>query len=226
LAASSSLATAAYAWPSSTAAPETKIPVGVQLWTLRKELAEDLAGTLRQVASIGYQGIELWFQKWPAAVELKKIVADCGLDLASAHVNLKDLLEDFPRLADYHRTVGNRTLVIPFIPNYAGLTQEAWNKTIDDIRHVARTGREAGFEVLYHNHAFELDAINSELAGAEVYDKKVVIDPCYRLRNDSTKSGSSILTTGPSFRRRSNLGSVGSNVSSGLNTRGSTGTYL
>ena len=48
----------------------------------------------------------------------------------------------------------------------------------------------------------------------------------YRLRNHSTKSGSSILTFGPSFLRRSNLGSVGSNVSSGLNTRGSTGTYL
>ncbi len=45
-------------------------------------------------------------------------------------------------------------------------------------------------------------------------------------RNHSTNSGSSILTIGPSLRRRSNFGSVGSNVSSGLNTRGSTGTYL
>jgi len=85
LAASSSLAVAAYAWPSPAAATEKKIPVGVQLWTLRKELAEDLAGTLRQVATIGYQGVELWFQKWPEAVELKKIVADCGLKIASAH---------------------------------------------------------------------------------------------------------------------------------------------
>jgi hypothetical protein len=85
LAASSSLAVAAYAWPSPAAGTEKKIPVGVQLWTLRKELAEDLAGTLRQVATIGYQGVELWFQKWPEAVELKKIVADCGLKIASAH---------------------------------------------------------------------------------------------------------------------------------------------
>jgi sugar phosphate isomerase/epimerase len=105
LAPSSSLATAAYAWRSSAAATEKNIPIGVQLWTLRKEPADDLAGTLRQVAAIGHQGVELLFQKWPTAVELKKIVADCGLDLASAHVNLKDLLDDFPRLVDYHRTV-------------------------------------------------------------------------------------------------------------------------
>ena len=36
------------------AEPLRKIPVGVQLWTLRRELAEDLPGTLRQVAEIGY----------------------------------------------------------------------------------------------------------------------------------------------------------------------------
>lgn len=161
-------AAAAYALPSPAAATEKKIPVGVQLWTLRKELAEDLVGTLKQVAAIGYQGVELWFQKWPAAGELKKIVADCGLKIASAHVNLKDLLDDFPRLADYHRTVGNRTLVIPFIPNYAGLTQDGWNQTIDDIRHVARTGREAGFEVLYHNHAFEF---TTRVGNVEVFDQ-------------------------------------------------------
>lgn len=168
LAASSSLAAVAYALPYPAAATEKNIPVGVQLWTLRKELAENIAGTLKQVAAIGYQGVELWFQKWPAAVELKKIVSDCGLKIASAHVNLKDMLDDFHRLADYHRTVGNRTLVIPFIPNYAGLTQDGWKKTIDDIRHVARTGREAGFEVLYHNHAFEF---TTRVGDVEVFDQ-------------------------------------------------------
>ena len=136
-------------------APAKRIPVGVQLWTLRKEMAEDPAGTLGRVAEIGYQGVELWFQKWPEAAELKKMVADSGLRIASAHVNLKDLLDDFPRVADYHRTIGNQTLVIPYIPNYAGLSQDDWRRTIDEIRHAARTGTEAGFQVLYHNHDFE-----------------------------------------------------------------------
>lgn len=95
LAASSSLV-AAYAWPSPAAATEKKIPVGVQLWTLRKELSEDIAGTLKQVAAIGYQGVELWFQKWPVAVELKKIVADCGLKIASATSILKTCSTIFP----------------------------------------------------------------------------------------------------------------------------------
>jgi sugar phosphate isomerase/epimerase len=131
-------------------------------------MAEDPSGTLKRVAEIGYQGVELWFQKWPEAAELKKMLADAGLKVASAHVNLKDLLDDFPRIADYHRAIGNRTLVIPSIPNYADLSPEDWRKTIDGIQHAARTGSEAGFEVLYHNHDFEF---TTKVGGIEVFER-------------------------------------------------------
>lgn len=149
------------------AEPRPKIPVGVQLWTLRRELAEDLPGTLRQVAEIGYAGVELWFQKWPEPRELKNVLDDCGLKIASAHVNLKDMLEDFPRLRDYHRAIGNTTLVIPYIPDFAKLTPDGWRKTIDNLRLAARAGREEGFTMLYHNHDFEF---TTRVDGVEVFD--------------------------------------------------------
>lgn len=149
------------------AEPRTRIPVGVQLWTLRRELGEDLAGTLRHVAEIGYDGVELWFQKWPSPRELKNVLDDCGLKIASAHVNLKDMLEDFPRLRDYHQAIGNTTLVIPYIPDFAKLTPEGWRKTVDDVRLAARAGREEGFTMLYHNHDFEF---TTRVDGVEVFD--------------------------------------------------------
>ncbi len=149
------------------AEPRRKIPIGVQLWTLRRELAEDLAGTLRKVGEIGYQGVELWFQKWPVAEDLKKIVDDCGLKIASAHVNLKDLLLDFNRIADYHRKIGNKTLVIPYIPDYAKLSADDWHRTIDEVRLAARNGSEAGFTMLYHNHDFEF---TTRVGDMEVFD--------------------------------------------------------
>ena len=128
------------------AEPPRKIPVGVQLWTLRRELADDMPGTLRQVSKIGYDGVELWFQKWPDPRELKNVLDDCGLKIASAHVNLKDILEDFPRLRDYHRAIGNTTLVIPYIPDFAKLTPEGWRKTVDDVR-LAEQALQAGVAV-------------------------------------------------------------------------------
>lgn len=168
IAAASTLALAGSAATAIGAGPAAKkVPVGVQLWTLRKETAEDLNGTLQKVAQIGYRGVELWFQKWPEAKTLKKVIDDCGLKIASAHVNLKDLINDFPRIADYHRTIGNQTLVIPFVPNYAALDDAGWRKTVEQIRHAARVGTEAGFEVLYHNHAFEF---TSRVGDVEVFD--------------------------------------------------------
>ena len=132
-----------------------RIPVGVQLWTLRRETAEDLPGTLKQVAAIGYRGVELWFQKWPDAKDLKSITGDLGLAIASAHVSLLELKTDFNRVADYHRTIGNRSLVVPYIPNFQTFTADDWRRTVDDIRDVARLGKEAGFRMFYHNHDFE-----------------------------------------------------------------------
>lgn len=148
------------------AAPR-RIPVGVQLWTLRKETADDLPGTLKQVAAIGYRGVELWFQKWPDAHELKKMADDNGLTLASAHVNLKDMKSDFSRIADYHHTIGNRSLVIPYVSDYKNVTAGDLARLLDDIRGVGRLANAAGFRLFYHNHAVEL---TNKVDGVEVLD--------------------------------------------------------
>lgn len=132
-----------------------QIPVGVQLWTLRKEIAEDLPGTLKQVAAIGHKGVELWFQQWPEAKLLKRIVGDLGLQITSAHVNLTDLKTGFNRIADYHQAIGNTSLVIPYIPNFQKLGDDDWRRTVNDIRAVAERGTSLGFQMLHHNHDFE-----------------------------------------------------------------------
>ncbi len=157
---------ASAAWPTLADTPRRQIPVGVQLWTLRRETATDLAGTLKQVAQLGYRGVELWFQEWPAARELRQIVTDYNLQITSAHINLTDLLDDFPRVADYHREIGNRTLVVPFINNHQQLTADEWLQRIAEIRQVAQRGTEAGFDVLYHNHAFEFQV---QVDGTELH---------------------------------------------------------
>ena len=36
-----------------------KIPIGLQLYTLREDTAKDFAGTLQKVAAIGYGSVEL-----------------------------------------------------------------------------------------------------------------------------------------------------------------------
>src|SRR5947208_15062200 len=93
--------------------PHKKTPTAVQLWTLPKEAAEDLRGTLQKVREIGFTGVELYFPEWPPVAELKQSLAAANLQVPAAHVQLADLRADFARIADYHREIGNSTLVVP-----------------------------------------------------------------------------------------------------------------
>ena len=144
-----------------------KKPVGVQLWTLRKEIAGDLAGTLAKVAEIGYAGVELWFPAWPEVAVLKAALAGSGLRVAGAHVPFVDLRDRFDQVAAYHAEIGNRDLVIPFLPQELRDSDAAWRQRIAEIGEIAVRCRDAGFRLSYHNHAFEF---TDRVGGQEAHD--------------------------------------------------------
>jgi len=141
--------------------------VAVQLWTLRDEIAEDLAGTLRQVAAIGYDGIELWFAEWPPVVELKAAIEDSDLAVAGAHVPFTQLRDGFQAVADYHHELGNSDLVIPIIPEELRETEDAWKRRVDEIAEIGRQCNPAGFRLSYHNHGIEFE---DKIGDLEVHD--------------------------------------------------------
>ncbi len=145
----------------------TKRPVGVQLWTLRKELAQDLSGTLAKVAEIGYAGVELWFPAWPEVAVLKAALAGSGLRVAGAHVPFLDLRDRFAQVAAYHAEIGNRDVVIPFLPQELRDSDAAWRQRIAEIGEIAARCRDAGFRLSYHNHAFEF---TDRVGGQEAHD--------------------------------------------------------
>ncbi len=142
-------------------------PVAVQLWTLREEIAADLPGTLRQVGEIGYAGIEAWFGTWPAAEQLKAIVADCGLTVISAHVALLELRDQFGSVAEYHHRLGNANLAIPMIPPDLRQGEDDWKRRVEEIVEIGRACRAEGFQLFYHNHTMEFE---DQVDGGDAHD--------------------------------------------------------
>ena len=66
--------------------------VGIQLYTVRNEMLKDAAGTLKQIAAIGYKEIESarsekgnYYGLTPK--EIKSICSDLGIKLVSGHVH-------------------------------------------------------------------------------------------------------------------------------------------
>jgi len=66
------------------------LAAGVQLWSVREQLKENLDGTLHQLAAIGYREVEL-FETPKSPGEFRRKVEDAGLKCVSGHFELKDL---------------------------------------------------------------------------------------------------------------------------------------
>lgn len=151
-----------------------KIPVGVQMYTLRDEAEKDFVGTLKQVAEIGYNGVEFAGYYGHSAKDLKQIVSDLGLATPSAHVGLNwqapDQWEsDFARQVEYASELGIKYIVLPGMPYQSSWGKAELDEAIAKIRKAAEMTKAAGMTYGYHNHAFEFDKIEGEYVLDTIY---------------------------------------------------------
>src|SRR4051794_12318312 len=71
-----------------------KLPLGVQLWTVKDELEADLDGTLGHIRAIGYRLVETAGLHGRTAEAFAQALARAGLECRSAHVSMPDLERD------------------------------------------------------------------------------------------------------------------------------------
>ncbi len=136
--------------------------IGVQLYTVRSLMAEDVAGTLAAVAAIGYREVEFAGYFGHPPDEIRAMLDANGLTAPATHIELDQMngaaLETSIETA---LAIGHGWLVVPWIA-------EEW-RTGDGYREVARILNEAGaaaatagLRVGYHNHAFEFDPVSDD----------------------------------------------------------------
>ena len=134
-----------------------RIPIGLQLYTVRKEFAEDPAGTIRAVAEMGYEGVEGGPPRAMSNREYRSLLDDCGLVLTGGGVSPWDLREDLPSVVGRCGELGIDTLMT----GIGGELKEAggdWKRVVAALGEGCAQAAEAGLRVCYHNHAFEFEA--------------------------------------------------------------------
>src|SRR6267154_1266943 len=98
----------------SRAATTDKIPVGVQLYSVRDQCRKDLPGTLAAVAKIGYKGVEFAGYWGRSAKELRKMLDDNGIVACGTHTPFESVLEDkLKETIEFNQIIGNRFLIVP-----------------------------------------------------------------------------------------------------------------
>jgi len=140
--------------------------IGLQLYTIRDELANDFEGTLRKVAAMGYEGVEFAGYGGLSAEALRDLLQELNLKAIGSHTGLHVLENGLEEEIRYLQTIGAKYAAIPWIaPEERG--EELWPGYIEKFQAYGKRFREAGIQLTYHNHEFEFQI---ELDGQPVFD--------------------------------------------------------
>src|SRR5689334_13176495 len=104
------------------------IPVALQLYTVRDLASKDFVGTLKQVAGIGYAGVEIaGVTGGLSAPDLKKLLDDLNLRVAGSHTGLEVLESDLASVVEFNKTIGNEFVVVPYLGEERRRGAEGWS---------------------------------------------------------------------------------------------------
>jgi sugar phosphate isomerase/epimerase len=149
---------------------------GIQLYTVSESLRSDVAGTLRNVRSIGFKEVETAGFAGMSAAEFRMLLDDANLAAPSAHLPLDESNLD-AAFADAH-ALGARYVVSSVLrpgtgpllyaapaadaatqgtpPPPAAMTLDDAKRTAELANRIGERAKRAGLQYAYHNHQFEL----------------------------------------------------------------------
>lgn len=133
-----------------------KIPISLQTFTVRDDVAKDFKGTIEQIAKIGYKGIEIGGDVGGmTGKELRKFLDGLGLAVSGCHTSIDIISKDIRPAIDFALELGNKWIVCPYLPKEWRENADDWKKMAKILEDAGRRCEEAGLKILYHNHDFE-----------------------------------------------------------------------
>ncbi|MDP9290862.1 MAG: sugar phosphate isomerase/epimerase [Verrucomicrobiota bacterium] len=139
----------------------------MQLYSLRREAETDPEGTLKKIRSLGYDGVELAGDyDWPAE-KWRTLLSKNGLQVIAAHLDLDTLEKNLKAQLAFHEEIENELLVVSSIPDELR-TPGGFREAARRLNKIGERLAHAGFQLLYHNHAFEFDELDTGGTGMDV----------------------------------------------------------
>ena len=139
-------------------AADKKIPVGLQLYSVRQDCEKDLPKVIETVAKIGYKGVEFAGYYNRKANELRKLLDDSGLVCCGTHTPLETIKpENLNATIEFNRTLGNKFLIVPWMDPK---TKEGWLEMVKLFNAQAPKVKAEKMLIGYHAHAHDFNKID------------------------------------------------------------------
>jgi sugar phosphate isomerase/epimerase len=135
-----------------------KVPVGIELYSVRGELTKDLKTTVTAVAKMGYEVVEFYspYYSWTpeAAKDVRKLLDDLGIKCLSTHNGAQSISADgIAKAIDLNQIIGSRNIIIASAGKVADV--DGWKAFAASLAAAQEKLRPQGMATGFHNHQTE-----------------------------------------------------------------------
>ena len=153
------------------------LPIGCQTYPVRRMIAQDFPGTIKQLATAGFQTVELCspvgyadsgfggLAKYSGA-ELRRILNDAGVTCISSHFDIKELRENQADRIAWAKDLGLTQMMVPSLDGPRHPTMDDVKRAADEYNRMGERAAKAGIQQGLHNENFELTTVD----GQRTYD--------------------------------------------------------
>jgi sugar phosphate isomerase/epimerase len=139
-----------------------RVPVGLELYSVRDLMKEDLMGTVRSVSKLGYAGVEFYspYMDWTPeyAREVRKLLDATGMKCFSTHNGANSFDPDrIDKAIELNKIIGSKFIVMASAGRVQGL--DGWKAVAEKLNKGAEKFKTAGIRAGFHNHQTEFKPI-------------------------------------------------------------------
>ena len=162
-----------------------KLPVAIQVYSVRDDAAADFEGTLKKIREYGYDGVEFAGLYGKTPDEVAELCRKTGLVPVSAHVPYVDMLKDPEGVFSAYAKIGCKYIAVPYLGDSHRPGNPNFKYVIEFIKVLGAAAKDHGLQLLYHNHDFEFIKIGGKYALDVLYESvsedllKTELDTCW-----------------------------------------------
>ncbi len=151
--------------------------IGFQSWIVRDLIGKDFPGTMKMMAEMGYQSVEMCSPPGYVssgfgtlqnlkAPEMKKIINDAGLTCVSCHYGFKELKDNIEDRLDFANELELDQMVISSFGVSKDASLDEWKKAADEANQLGERSKTHGLPMVFHNHNLEFEKRDGQM----IYD--------------------------------------------------------